>query len=63
MSAMVAKPDMNPEDVPVTEIAPKIFLCQRTLERCSPNQPLITTRTIHEKYHQDKIIICKAMDQ
>ena len=31
---MAAKPDMDPEDIPVAEIAPKIFLCQRTLERC-----------------------------
>ena len=31
---MAANPNTNPEDVPATEITPKIFLCQCTLERC-----------------------------
>ena len=33
-AVMAANPDMNPEDVPITGIVPKIFLSQRTLERC-----------------------------
>ena len=33
-SAMAANSNTNLEDVPATEITPKTFLCQRTLERC-----------------------------
>jgi len=32
--ALVENPNMNPEDVPAVGMIPKIFLCQRTLERC-----------------------------
>ena len=33
-AALAANPGMDPEDVPAVGIIPRIFLCQRTLERC-----------------------------
>ena len=33
-AALAANPGMNPEDVPVAAIVPRIFICQHTLERC-----------------------------
>ena len=33
-AAAAADPNVNPEDVPVGAIAPKVFLCQCTLEKC-----------------------------
>ena len=33
-AALVATPGMNPDDVPVAAIVPRIFLCQCSLERC-----------------------------